>query len=394
MKKRILFIMDSLRIGGAEKSLVTILNLLDYEKYDIDLYLLNHEGEFYSFIPKQVNILKEDSNYKIFAQGRKKSVIMYLLKFDFKNAFYSLCWLFGALLYRITNKKLYIGWKFIKKIIKPLDKEYDTSIAFLERKTIYFNVNKVKAKNKIGFIHNDYSKHPYNYKLEKKYFKYYNKIATVSESCKCVLENIFPEYKEKFIVIKNIVLKGIIVKLSKEKIDTYDINRDCTNIVSVGRLVYQKGFDIAIEICKKLVDDGIKINWYIIGEGEERHNLEELIKKHNLEKNFILVGRDVNPYKWMNIADIYIQPSRWEGYGITVAEAMKLEKLIITSNIREFKELLKNEKGIIANDTNDFYSKIKENIINREIREKYINNLKTEKDNLDEIKKIIRFLDS
>lgn len=385
--------MDSLKIGGAEKSLITILNLFDYEKYDVDLYLLESSGEFYNMIPKQVNVLNEDRTYKIFIQNRKKAIIKYIEKLEFKNAFYTLCWLLGALYYKLFTNKLYIGWKFLKKLLKPIEKEYDTSIAFLERKTIYFNIDKVKAKNKIGFIHNDYNKYPFNYKLDKKYFKYYNKIATVSENCKNALVNIFQEYKDKFIVIKNMVSKELITELSNEKIENYNIDDKVTNIVSVGRLTYQKGFDTAVEICYKLIKDGIKINWYIIGEGEERTNLEQLIKKYNLEKYFILVGADVNPYKWMKIADIYVQPSRFEGYGITVAEAKCLEKLIITSDIPEFEEQLKDGKGIIAKDIDDFYKKIKENILEKEIKKVYINNLRNVKDAFNE-KESMRILKS
>lgn len=394
MKKKVLFVMDSLKIGGAEKSLITILNMLDYNKYDVDLYLFDHTGEFYSMIPKEVNVLKKDDSYKIFASDRKKSVIKYILQHNFKNAFYTFCWLVGAMISKISKKNLYIGWKFISKIIDPIEKEYDVSVAFLERKTIYFNVDKVKSKNKIGFIHNDYSKYPYNYKLDKKYFNSYMNIVAVSDNCKNVLEKIFPEYSEKFIVIKNMVSKEVILELSKRKIDNYSIKKDCTNIVSVGRLVNQKGFDIAIEICKKLVEEGININWYVIGEGCERNKIENLIYKYKLENNFFLVGSDSNPYKWIKIADIYVQPSRFEGYGITVAEAKTLEKMIIASNIPEFEEQLKNGKGIIANGIDDFVNKIEEIIENPNNKLCYINNLKKELTTSVELDKLIKLLNN
>ena len=357
MKKKILFIMESLGIGGAEKSLVTILNLIDYSEYDVDLFLFAHCGDFMDMIPKEVNILPEDEKYKIFKDNRKKSFIKYIMKLDFKSAFYSICWLIGVLFSKFKKQKLYIGWKYVKNLFSSIEKEYDTSIAFLERKTIYFNVDKVNSRNKIGFIHNDYSKYPYDEKLDKYYFSYYNKIATVSEHCKEVLIELFPEYRDKFIVIKNMVSKDLIEKLSNEKINNYNINKDFTNIVSVGRLVKQKGFDIAIEICKKLVNDNYKVHWYIIGEGEERGKLEELIIENKLENNLFLVGADTNPYKWMKIADIYVQPSRFEGYGITVAEAKVLNKVIIASDIPEFRELL-DKKELLFNNKENLYNNI------------------------------------
>lgn len=384
--------MDSLKIGGAEKSLITILNMFDYSKYDVDLYLFSHTGEFYNMIPKEVNVIKPDETYSIFEKNRKKSVIKYLSKLDFKSTFYSLCWLIGALFSKLARKNLYIGWSCLKKLIKPVDKEYDVSIAFLERKTIYFNVDKVKSSVKIGFIHNDYSKYPYNYKLDKKYFKSYNNIATVSDNCKDVLTKIFPEYEDKFVVIKNMVSRELISSLSKEKIENFAIEDNCTKIVSVGRLVHQKGFDIAIEISKKLVEDKIDVKWYVVGDGEDREKLENLIKKYHLENNFYLVGSDVNPYKWINMADIYVQTSRFEGYGITVAEAKMLEKMIVASNIPEFRVQLDGEKGIIANDTEDFCKKIKEIVENPEVAKKYIKNLENEDEQNEELEKLIELI--
>ena len=385
--------MDSLKIGGAEKSLITILNMFDYSKYEVDLYLFSHTGEFYNMIPKEVNVIEADEVYSIFEKNRKKSVIKYFSKLDFKSSFFSLCWLIGVLLSKLTRQKLYIGWSCLKKLVKPLDKEYDVAIAFLERKTIYFNVDKVKSNIKIGFIHNDYSKYPYNYKLDKKYFNSYNNIATVSDNCKDVLTKIFPEYAEKFVVIKNMVSRNLISSLSKEKIQNYAIEGNFTKIVSVGRLVHQKGFDIAIEICRKLVEDKIDVKWYIVGDGEDREKLENLIKKYHLENNFYLVGADVNPYKWISKADIYVQTSRFEGYGITVDEAKILKKMIIASNIPEFRFMLNGEKGMIANDIEDFCEKIKVLIENPEVAKKYIKNLENEDETNEEFEKIIKLIE-
>ena len=183
-KKKILFIMESLHIGGAEKSLLTILNLLDYNRYDVDLFLFDYKGEFFKMIPKNVKLLPLCKKYKIFSRDRKLSPIIFLLKLDFKSFYHSIHWLLKALISKIKREKLYIGWDDIKYFFDDINKKYDTSIAFLERKTIYFNVDKVKSKNKIGFIHNDYSIYPYDVKLDSKYFSYYKYIATVSEHCK------------------------------------------------------------------------------------------------------------------------------------------------------------------------------------------------------------------
>ena len=391
-KKKVLFIMESLRIGGAEKSLLTILNLIDYRKYDVDLFLFRHGGEFFPLLPQEVNLLDESPAYRIFSDNRKLSPLNFLLKLDFPHFYHSLAWLVKALISRLKKEQLYIGWSNVKHFFPNLDQEYDTSIAFLERKTIYFNVDKVQAQTKIGFIHNDYHVYPYNDKLDRHYFKPYHKIATVSEHCKEVLIELFPEYADKFLVIKNMVSKPVIEELAREKITNYTLKKDCINLVSVGRLVRQKGFDYAIEICRKLTEDNIAINWYVIGEGEERKNLEELIKKYQLENKFFLVGSDTNPYKWMNEADIYVQPSRFEGFGITVAEAKVLNKAIIASQIPEFEELLANDKGLLATNIDDFVTNIKKLIKDENFKNKLINNLKKEETSLEELNKLYEIM--
>lgn len=388
-KKKILFVMNSLTIGGAEKSLLTILSLLDYTKYDVDLFLFGIEGAFLKDLPSKVHLLSEDKEFKLFEKNKLISPILFLLKGDLKKSFYCTKYILGYLKNKLFLKReIYLGWESVKHIMNNINKSYDTSIGFMERYAIYFNVDKVNAKNKIGFIHNDYSIYPYDDKLDRYYFKYYNKIATVSEHCKNVLIELFPEYKDKFIVIKNMVSKELIKKLSREKITNNKLDKNSINLVSVGRLVKQKGFDQAVLICKKLVDANLNINWYIIGEGEERTHLETLIKENKLENNFFLIGADTNPYKWINIADIYVQPSRFEGYGITVAEAKSLNKPIVASDIPEFRELLNDDKGLLSKNIDDFVINIEKLIKDKQLKEKLINNLKQEKNMSEELDKL------
>ena len=364
-KKKILFIMESMALGGAERSLVTLLSVFDYSKYDVDLFLFHHNGELLHKIPKEVNILPASRNYETFLKDRKQSFITFLTQGKVKHSIAMSFYLLGVLYSKLRRKQLYIGWNYIQTLFEVIDKEYDVSISYLERKTMYFNVDKVRAKKKIGFIHNDYSRYPYDKKLDTHYFQFMNYIPTVSPHCKEVLVNLFPQYKEKFVVIPNMVLKEEVLELSQETITDFSLDNR-KKIVSVGRLVKQKGFDIAISICKKLVDDGLDIAWYVVGEGEERKSLEKLIQENQLEHHFFLVGADKNPYKWMKIADVYVQPSRFEGFGITVAEAKVLQKPIVASKIPEFEMLLDNKYDCLASDNNQFIESIKNFLCNDE----------------------------
>ena len=400
MKKKILFIEEGLGIGGAEKSLLAILNLLDYSKYEVDLFLFRHTGEFMNMLPKEVNFLKASKDFALFEENKKVSPLNFFKKHNVKATFYSSLYLINSGIYKIKKEhiknKEYIGWNFLKNLFKPLEKEYDVAISFLEKKTIYFNVDKVKAKRRIGFVHIDYSNYPYNYKMDKKYFKEFNNIVTVSNHCKEVLENIFPEYKEKFLVIKNMILVNLIEEKAKEKVRLKEENEETIKIVTVGRLVNQKGIDNGIFVCKALIDEGYKVRWYVVGKGKDKEKLENLIKTNNLEENFILLGAKTNPYKYIKICDIYVQPSRFEGYGITVAEAKALKKPIVATDIPEFREQIINKKtGILCKDNNELKCGIKLLIEDKNLRKKLIDNLKKENEesNTLELKKLYEIIE-
>ena len=371
MKKKILFIEEAVGIGGAEKSLLAVLSLIDYSKYDVDLFLFRHNGALMDMLPKNINLIPLAENFALYEKNKKLSPLSFIKKGKFKNTFYASMYLINSAIHKIFLKKEYIGWRFVKNFFPALDKEYDVAISFLEKKPIYFNVDKVKAKKRVGFVHIDYNKYPYNYKMDNKYFKEFNNIATVSEHCKEVLEEIFPEYREKFIVIRNMILVNLIKKMSEENVE-WDKD-ESIKILTVGRLTEQKGIDNGILVCKELINKGYKVKWYVVGTGDDKEKLTKLIKEKNLEEIFILLGAKTNPYKYMKACDIYVQPSRFEGYGITIAEAKTLKKPIVATNIPEFQEQIINEKtGLLVNNNKEMVKAIEE-LINMLLDESHNN---------------------
>ena len=394
MKKKIVFVMNSLSIGGAEKSLVTILSLFDYKKYEVDLFLFGVEGEFLKQLPKEVNLLAEDVDFKKFEKNKAFAPLIFLINKKPKKAFYSLLYIFGYIYNKLLHRKaIYLGWNHVKHIISGLNKNYDVSIGFMERYSLYFNID--KAKKKIGFIHNNYKKYPFDYKLDKYYFNFYDNIATVSNTCLEALNEYFPEYKDKFLVIKNMISKKMIKEMGKEPIDIKK-KKDEIWISTVGRLVYQKGLDNAIDVCDILVNKlGYNIKWYVFGEGEEKENLLTKIKRKNLENHFILYGATNNPYKWIEKSDIYVTTSRFEGYAVTVLEAKALAKPIVGNNIKEIAEQITDGvNGYLANTNEEIAQKIKLLIDNKSVRDKFIDNLKKDNtiENKEELSKIYDLL--
>ncbi|MBI6080521.1 glycosyltransferase [Clostridium perfringens] len=396
MKKKILFVMESLSIGGAEKSLITLLSNLDYLKYDVDLFLFYQKGEFLELLPKEVNLIEVPDTFKIFIKNPKESLNELIKKRKFKLFMIKGLEIINLVINKFILKKEYIGWNYIAKSINTIPKNYDVAIGFLEKKSIYFTVDKVNAKKKIGWIHTDYEKIENDYKIDNKYFKKIDNIVTVSNHCREVLINKFASCKSKVNVIQNIISPNLILKMANQE-GNYEFYSNNSNIkiCTVCRLIKEKGIDIAIECCEVLVKRGIQLEWIVVGEGSERENLQQLINERNLNDRFKLIGSRANPYPYIKKCDIYVQPSRYEGFGITLAEAKVLRKPIVASNIPEFIEQIENGiTGVIYKDIQEMINSIENLVLDMNFRKMLIRNLKNiNMDNINEIEKLEKLLE-
>ena len=346
-KKKLLFIMESLRIGGAEKSLLTLLSMLDYTQYEVQLFLFRHSGELTEFLPEQVKLLQEDALYRIFDKNWKTAPMQYLMRGDWKRTYHSFCYLLGCVRQRILRQPLYIGWNHVRHLFSETSLQADVAVAYLERKSIYFTAEFTKADCKIGFIHNDYSRYPFDRNMDERFFPAYRAIATVSEHCKEVLEACFPGLEmPPFVVVPNMVSHDLIRTMAEQPLQTKKVPGGTLNLVTVGRLVQQKGYDTALEIAAELRKQNVKFVWYFVGDGPLYGWLSQQIQTLGLQEKVQLVGATNNPYPWMKLADVYVQPSHFEGFGITVAEANVLQKSIVCSDIPEFHEQLDHRPGI------------------------------------------------
>ncbi|EOP66398.1 MULTISPECIES: glycosyltransferase [Bacillus cereus group] len=374
MKKKILFIINNLNCGGAEKALISLLETIDYSIYKVDLFLFKHEGLFLEKIPKQVNVLEEPLEYKYYDMPIRNAILDCLKKGKLNTALARLC---AGYIFKSEKNKVKCEqrvWKYIASSLKSINKNYDVAVGYLEKGPIYFCIDNVKAGKKIGFIHNDYDKLGLDPNMDMRYFDKLDNIITVSEECERILKRRFPMYKQKIKVMYNIVSPRIVNKLSLEKMD---MKENGIKLVSIGRLNYQKGFEMAIEACEKLKESGYKITWYVIGEGEERSRLEKIIEEKNLQGIFILVGIKENPYPYIKNADIYVQPSRFEGKSIAIDEAKILHKPIVVTNFSTAKDQIKNEENGIVVEMNShaIFEGIKKLIDNEELKQELVGNL-------------------
>ncbi|PES84669.1 glycosyl transferase [Bacillus cereus] len=377
MKKDVLFVINNLNCGGAEKSLISLLNTMDYSCYNVDLFLFRHEGLFLNKIPKQVNVLEEPLEYQLFDMPIKAAIMKCLRQGRLDIALSRVC---AGYIFKSEKNKARCEqrvWRYLSKSLQNISKKYDVAIGYLEKNPVYFCIDKVNANKKIGFIHTDYDKLGMDPNIDRGYFRSLDHIVTVSEECANVLKQRFSIYNDKIGVIHNIVSPSTINKMSQEKVD---LERKGVKLVSVGRLSHEKGFDLAIEACKNLVGDGYEIKWYIIGEGEGRGKLEKMIEENQLQDHFLLLGLKENPYPYIREADIYVQPSRFEGKSIAIDEAKILHKPIVVTNFSTAKDQIKNEENglIIDMDAHSLSEGIKKLIHNEELRNKLIKNLSDE----------------
>lgn len=395
MKKNILFVMESLGIGGAEKSLVTLLSQFDYSKYEVDLFLFNPTGEFIDLLPSEVNLLKTPEDFQNYISSPKDSIRYLCKRRSLKLLICKMMEMVILIINKFLFKKEYIGWKYIRQSINVLPKEYDVAIGFLEKKTIYFTVDRVISKKKIGWIHIDYDKIDYHYLTDNFYFNKLDNIITVSQHCKDVLEGLFPKYKNKMEIIENIISPNLISLLSREKLDIKSFSSYGKLICTVCRITEQKGIDIAIECCEQLVKRGLTFKWIVVGDGPEKLRLQKMISDKKLNDFFEIIGAKSNPYPYMRLCDIYVQPSRWEGFGITVAEAKVLAKPILANAIPEFIEQLEHQKtGILYRSFDEMVNELEKLLVNEDYCKKLSQNLKDlDLNNRDEILKLERLLE-
>lgn len=359
--KKILFVLSSMNIGGVEKSLLSLLSTFPKDKYDVTILLLNKKGGFLEYLPSWVNVEEADwFKYvnSIIMQPPQTTVKNYIKE----NRFFKASSFMKDYFFSKYMKNRYIYYKNILKEIPEYKEEYDIAVSYAGPTEIIdaYVAKKVKAKKKVAWVHFDVSKHLINKKLYEKLYKDYDKIFAVSNEAKKKLLDKISGVERKTEVFFNIVSENLIKEMAEAEQEVkYDDS--FINIVTVGRLSKEKGQDLAIETLRLLKNDRYKVRWYCVGDGNSKKEYEELIKKYELEKDFILVGAKPNPYPYIKNADIYVQTSRHEGYCLTLAEAKCLKKIIITTDFTGAKEQIKNNKnGFIVNaNVVDIYNKIK-----------------------------------
>lgn len=398
MKKKILIVSHALELGGAERSLIGLLEAFDYDNYQVDLFLLRHEGELLEDIPEKVTVLPEIPAYTVLARPmiqtlREGHVLLTAAR------------LFGKIKAAYYDKKngcvesavaIEYSHKYTYKLMPQIqsDKEYDLAISFLTPH--YIVANKVHAKKKIAWIHTDYSKVTVDVLSEQKMWEPYDNIISISEAVTKSFVKVFPKLKSKVVVIENILPEKLIRRQAKEFSVSEEMPNGAIRLLSIGRYCFQKNFDSVPFICKLLLKKGLNIRWYIIGFGSDEELIRKRIVENHMQDFVIILGKRKNPYPYIEECDIYIQPSRYEGKSVTVREAQLLGKpVIITSYTTASSQLEAGVDGIIVPlDNQECADGIAELVRNKDKQESLSRNCrKRNYANYSEVKKIYGMLE-
>lgn len=395
MKKNILFVIDSLDMAGAEKSLVTLLSLLDYSKYAIDLQLFAYGHALEALVPKEVNVLKP-LKYTTFAKlNLKESLKRAVVRDDYKMLVSRLKYSFKIRQKKYSNpQKAIIFWKSISNVIEDNPKKYDIAIGYAQGIPTYYVAEKVKAKKKFAWVNVSYKLNEKEKKFQALFYDQFNTIIAVSDSTKEILLKSFPSYANKVNVLYDINNPHLISQMA-ELGESYRDSFDGVRILTVGRLANQKGYDIALEACKMLKEKGIHFRWYVLGKGPLQSEIEDFIKKYNLTDHFVLLGVESNPYPYFKDADIYVQTSKFEGFGLAIAEARMLNVPVVTTRFDAvYSQMVDEKNGLVVDmDSSAVVNGILRLIHDQQLQSEIIEYLHAEKKgNIEEIKKFYQLI--
>lgn len=349
-KKKIFFLLYSMNIGGVEKSLVNLLSIIPREKYDIHVGLVHPEGALLPLLPSDVTIhhvTDISRHWKELKVPPLVSIKEYVSTRRWINAFVAF---FVYLLCKV--QKSFMLWvKYLLRDSQGIKETFDIAVAYAGPSSDidYYICKKIKAKKKIGWIHFDIDKVNYDACLINELYPFFQGIIVVSDSCKRKFESSFPCFKEKIQTFNNVISPQLI-RFQARSGATFDDNSKSRRILTVGRISKEKGQMVAIDALKILIDKGYDVAWYFIGDGNERKACEKKAFQMGIKDKVIFLGSLVNPYGFMRDCDIYVQPSRYEGYCVTILEALCFGAPIVATNFTSIEEQLNNRRNSFITD--------------------------------------------
>ncbi len=338
-KQSILFAIHYMELGGAEMSLLGLLESLDYSRVDVDLFVYAHRGGLMRHIPSQVHLLPEIREYaqierpikEVVRDGYWRIALSRLRgKLQFRRYASAMHPKDGSAVFAHVSRNLV-------KILPDInpEKEYDVAVSYLAPHD--YVLKKVKAREKVAWIHTDYSQIDIDADIELPVWGGYDKIVSISPDVTRNFLKVFPSLADKIEERANRVPENL-VKEQACNMTPQQVEEEMpqapgrVNLLSVGRFCYAKNYDNVPDICRRIRENGIDARWYLIGYGGDEGLIRASIADAGMDDYVRILGRKDNPYPYMKACDIYVQPSRYEGCPMTVLEAVALETPVILTD--------------------------------------------------------------
>ena len=356
MKKRVLFLIDSLTCGGAEKSLISLLPLLDYSQIDVDLLMFKRGGVFEKYVPQQVRVI----SHRLYGSGFVDQLSQRL---------HQMCFSWNL---RFGKKRhgAETHWRAMHQAVMPLVRQYDVAIAYQQGMPTFFLATKVNAAKKVAWINADVLAAGYDMDYCKQFYDKMDAVVAVSQKLFDLLSVRVSWMQDKLHCVYDIINPEVVRTLAQEQVTDMNPVGDALSIVTVGRLTKPKNHLLALDAAHILKENGLDFKWYFVGEGEMRTALEQRIADLGLAENVILLGLKENPYPYMAKADVYVQTSAFEGFGMTIAEAKMLQRPVVSTNFDVIHDqIVDHQNGLIADMTpQNVAEKILELMADEELR--------------------------
>lgn len=364
-KIKILFRHRSMEMGGVEKVILSLLENLNKNKFDITFLVSLYQGELRDKVPAHIKYIKVNSGKEDFSKNPLIHHIQLLLR--------SL---------RIKFLEKFPNW--VDQIY--LNEKFDVEIASSYTDFEFVLNSSNKNSKKIGWFHSDIT-FP---KLQPAVPKILSQIPEFdyfifgSQQTKDIFTETYPNFN---LPDNQVILNAIPIKEIKEKAEEFvpDFGTSDPVFVSVGRLHSRKGFHKLIEVHSQLIKDGFPHKIIIIGDGEEKENLSNLAQSLGVADSFILMGSLLNPYPYVKNADFFIMPSESEGWPLIIADTLILQKPIISTAVGGIPEMIRHQdNGFLINyDSKEIYNAMEEFMTNPNLIETLQENLKKSESQFD-----------
>ena len=359
--------------------MISLLPMIDYSRCSVDLIIFERGGVYEKYLPSEVRILDYQLYRPSFGGKIKEAFCRALLSPQLR-----------------LNKKRHgaeIHWRTIHSFYHELPGQYDVAIAYQQGVPTFFVATKVNAKKKMSWVNADIIAAGYDMDYCRQFYDKMDHIIAVSERLREKLSKKTPWMKDKLQCIYDIINPSLIQQFAGAPHDGVDAcDGEITSIVTVGRLAKPKNHSLAVKAARILKDKGINFKWYFVGEGEMRASIEEEISMIGLERQVQLLGFKENPYPYMAMADVYVQTSSFEGFGLTIAEAKILQRPVVSTNFDVVHDQITDrQNGLIAEMTPESVAdKIMELLHDETLRQRIIHNL-TKEANLTSTTEIQKF---